>query len=65
MEYVSLFHGHLVYFMAFLDIYAYLVFFMVIWYIFPCVGILYNEKSGNPGSLSQWSSCAHAQRHPP
>jgi hypothetical protein len=27
-----------------------LVNFVVIWYTFPCFGILYQEKSGNPGS---------------
>jgi hypothetical protein len=26
-----------------------LVYFVVIWYIFPCFGMLYQEKSGNPG----------------
>jgi hypothetical protein len=26
-----------------------LVYFMVIWYIFPRFGMLYQEKSGNPG----------------
>jgi hypothetical protein len=35
MEDVGIFYGHLVYFMA-------------IWYIFPCFGMLYQEKSGNP-----------------
>jgi hypothetical protein len=33
------FHGHLVY-------------FVVIWYIFPRFGILYQEKSGNPAGES-------------
>jgi hypothetical protein len=37
MEVVGIFYGHLVY-------------FMVIWYIFPCFGMLYKEKSGNPGT---------------
>jgi hypothetical protein len=32
---LEIFHGHLVY-------------FVVIWYIFPRFGILYREKSGNP-----------------
>jgi hypothetical protein len=30
--------------------YGHLVYFVVIWYIFPHFGILYQEKSGNPGS---------------
>jgi hypothetical protein len=29
--------------------YGHLVCFLVIWYIFPHFGILYQEKSGNPG----------------
>jgi hypothetical protein len=28
--------------------YGHLVYFVVIWYIFPRVGILHREKSGNP-----------------
>jgi hypothetical protein len=28
--------------------YGHLVYFVVIWYIFPRFGILYQEKSGNP-----------------
>jgi hypothetical protein len=28
-----------------------LVYFKVVWYIFPHFGMLYHEKSGNPGSL--------------
>jgi hypothetical protein len=28
---------------------GHLGYFMVIWYIFPCFGMLYKEKSGNPG----------------
>jgi hypothetical protein len=27
--------------------------FVVIWYIFPRFGILYQEKSGNPGHLGK------------
>jgi hypothetical protein len=41
----ALFCGHLVYFMA-------------IWYILPRFGMLYQEKSGNPGL----SSCEHLRR---
>jgi hypothetical protein len=28
--------------------YGHMVYFVVIWYIFPCFGMLYQEKSGNP-----------------
>jgi hypothetical protein len=27
------------------------VYFMVTWYVFPRFGMLYHEKSGNPGSI--------------
>jgi hypothetical protein len=37
MEDVGIFYGHLIY-------------FLVIWYIFPRFGTLCKEKSGNPGS---------------
>jgi hypothetical protein len=37
------FSVHLVYFIT------RLVYFMVIWYMFPVFGIFYHEKSGNPG----------------
>jgi hypothetical protein len=30
--------------------YGHLVHFVVIWYIFSRLGMLYREKSGNPGS---------------
>jgi hypothetical protein len=30
-------------------IYVHLVYFVVIWYIFPRFGKLYQEKSGKPG----------------
>jgi hypothetical protein len=30
--------------------YGHLVYFVVIWYISPRFGILYQEKSGNPGA---------------
>jgi hypothetical protein len=29
--------------------YGYLVHFVINWYIFPRFGMLYREKSGNPG----------------
>jgi hypothetical protein len=29
--------------------YCHLLYFVVVWYIFPRFGILYKEKSGNPG----------------
>jgi hypothetical protein len=31
--------------------YGHLVYFVVIWYIFPRFGILDQEKSGNPGRV--------------
>jgi hypothetical protein len=40
----DLFYAHLMLF------YVHLVYFVVIWYMFPRFGILYQEKSGTPGS---------------
>jgi hypothetical protein len=44
------------YFMTILSIlrpleifYSHLLYFVVVWYISPRLGILYQEKSGNPG----------------
>jgi hypothetical protein len=34
--------------------YGHLVYFVVIWYIFPRFGILYQEKSGNPAVEEKW-----------
>jgi hypothetical protein len=52
----GIFCGHLVYFVAIWYILrpygifcGHLVYFMVIWHIFPRFGMLYQEKSGNPG----------------
>jgi hypothetical protein len=52
---VGLFYEHLVYFINIWSIirpfdlfYGHLVHFVVIWYIFSPVGILNQEKSGNP-----------------
>jgi hypothetical protein len=45
MENLAIFYDNLVYFTAFGNI---LVYFVVIWYIFPCFGIWDREKSGNP-----------------
>jgi hypothetical protein len=47
MEDVGLFIGHLVYFTAVWYMYVY----VVIRFVFPCFGMLYQEKSGNPGAL--------------
>jgi hypothetical protein len=33
-------------------LYSHLVNFVVIWYIFPRFGMLYREKSGNPGAYT-------------
>jgi hypothetical protein len=51
MEDVSIFYGHLVYLRPFDIFYGYSVYFVVILYICPHVGILYKEKSGNPGKV--------------
>jgi hypothetical protein len=46
----GLFYGHLVYFMAILAHFvAIWDIFMIMWYIFSLFGMLYQEKSGNPG----------------
>jgi hypothetical protein len=42
-----LFYGHVMY-----VVYGHLVYFVVIWYIFPRFGMLCQEKSGNPGVIS-------------
>jgi hypothetical protein len=49
LENLGIFYGHLVYFTAIGNILWHLVYFVVIWYIFPRFGILDQEKSGNPG----------------
>jgi hypothetical protein len=49
MENVGIFKGHLVYLQLFGIFYARLVHFVFIWYIFSRFGIMYLEKSGNPG----------------
>jgi uncharacterized membrane protein len=36
------------YFMDILNLYGPLVYLVVIWYIFRSIGMLYQEKSGNP-----------------
>jgi hypothetical protein len=43
-----LFDGQMVY-----VFYVHLVHFLVIWHIFPRFGMLYREKSGNPGMYSE------------
>jgi hypothetical protein len=48
MENLGIFYNHLVYFTAINIFYGHLVYFVVIWYISPRSGILYQEKSGNP-----------------
>jgi hypothetical protein len=49
MEDFGTFYVILVYFMAICYIYVHLLYFLVIWHISPHFGILYQEKSGNPG----------------
>jgi hypothetical protein len=48
MENIGIFYDHLVYFTAIGNILWHLVYFVVIWYIFPRFGILDQETSGNP-----------------
>jgi hypothetical protein len=45
---VGIFYGHLVHFTVFCYTFGHLDKFVVIWYIFPGFGILYQEKYGNP-----------------
>jgi hypothetical protein len=59
MENLGIFYDDLVYFTAIGNILCpfgifrgHLVYFVVIWYISPHFGILYQEKSGNPGVSS-------------
>jgi hypothetical protein len=54
--------------------YGQLVYFVVIWYISPCFGMLYQEKSGNPADelsrhgfvrrrgAAKWSSRPHQKQ---
>jgi hypothetical protein len=53
MEDVGIFHGNLVCFYPI---------FVGIWYIFPRFGILYQEKSGNPGCRNALPLQARASR---
>jgi hypothetical protein len=48
IEKIAVFYDQSV-FMLLEIFYGHLVYFVVIWYIFPCFSILYQEKSGNPG----------------
>jgi hypothetical protein len=60
MEDFGILYGHLAYFAAIW--YTYVI---VIWYIFPRFGMLYQEKSGNPGPnmfTHEISSCRHFLR---
>jgi TRAP-type mannitol/chloroaromatic compound transport system permease small subunit len=57
MEKVGIFYGHLEYVKAILVDFWALWFILwpfgkleAFWYIFPCLGISWEEKSGNPGS---------------
>jgi hypothetical protein len=58
---LGIFYGHLVYFTAIGNILwpfgifcGHLEYFVVIWYISPRFGILYQEKSGNPGPCADY-----------
>jgi hypothetical protein len=54
IEDVGIFYGQKFYFMYshFGMLYGHLVYFVVIWYIFPSFDMLYQEKSGNPAFLA-------------
>jgi hypothetical protein len=52
MEEVGIFYVHLVYFMAIWYSLCFLVSFIGFWYIYFHFGVLYQEKSGNPESLT-------------
>jgi hypothetical protein len=49
MENIGIFYDHLVSFRPLETFFGHLVYFVFIWYIFPRFGILYKDKSGNPG----------------
>jgi hypothetical protein len=49
MENADIFYGPLVYFWPFDIRYGHLVYFVIIWYMFPRFGILYKEESGTLG----------------
>jgi hypothetical protein len=53
MENLGIFYDHLVYFTAIEKIIGRMVYFVVIWCIFPRFGVLYQEKSGNPGPIQE------------
>jgi hypothetical protein len=42
--------------------YGHLLYFVVIWYISPRFGILYQEKSGNPAALFEARASVKKQR---
>jgi hypothetical protein len=50
LENVYIFYVHLEYLQTFGIFYDHLVHFVFLWYIFSGFGIMYREKSGNPGS---------------
>jgi hypothetical protein len=52
IENVGIFYDHLEYFWPFGIIFGRLVYFLVIWYIFPVLVCLYQNKSGNPAAPS-------------
>jgi hypothetical protein len=47
---VGIFYGHMVYLFGIFCVHS--EYFMVVWFIFPRFGMLFDEKSGNPGSDS-------------
>jgi hypothetical protein len=52
MKEVGIFYGHWAYLRPCDTFYGLLVYFVIIWYIFPRFGTLYREKSGNPDGRS-------------
>jgi hypothetical protein len=54
IEDIGILYGHLVYFTTIWYIFGHLVYFMIIWHVyFSRFGMLYQEKSGNPGLEAQ------------
>jgi hypothetical protein len=54
---VCMFYDYLVFLRPLEIFYDHLVYFIVIWYIFPRFGISYQEKSGNPDKNRPFKSC--------
>jgi hypothetical protein len=59
MENLGIFYDHLVY-----VFYGHWKYFMALWYISPRFGMLYQEKSGNPGKYPDLYLCIGQPRAP-